>query len=49
MEKMPPSEVKAKSENEMFKEMLPFVIYAAIPLLITFSIAYFLGSTNQSM
>ncbi|GEM_PF-2302735 len=33
--------------NAIIKEMLPFALYAAIPILITISIAYFFGSTAQ--
>lgn len=41
-----PVEHKAKTENEMFKEMAPFAIYAAIPILITIAIAFVFGSTR---
>lgn len=41
---LPPSEKKARNESEMTQEMLPFLWYAAIPILITITIAYTFGS-----
>ncbi len=38
---------KTSNANAIIKEMLPFALYAAIPILITISIAYFFGSTAQ--
>lgn len=43
MEKLPPSEIKAKTSEQIFKEMMPFVIYAAIPLAITIILALTFG------
>ncbi|MBL7558080.1 MAG: hypothetical protein JNM24_19780 [Bdellovibrionaceae bacterium] len=43
MEKLPPSEIKAKTPEQTFKEMMPFVIYAAIPLAITIILALTFG------
>lgn len=43
MEKLPPSEIKAKNAEESFKEMLPFFVYAAIPLAITIILALTFG------
>lgn len=43
MEKLPPSEIKSKSPEQTFKEMLPFAIYAAIPLAITIILALTFG------
>jgi len=40
-----PYEKKAQTEQEMFHEMLPFLIYAAIPLIITVTIAFTFGQT----
>lgn len=37
-------EIKAKSQKEIFQEMLPFAVYAAIPILIVICIAYTFGS-----
>jgi hypothetical protein len=33
-----------KTENEIIREMLPFFLYAAIPILITVTIAYTFGT-----
>ena len=35
---------KKKSENEIAREMLPFALYAVIPILIAISIAFIFGS-----
>lgn len=43
----PASEVKAKNLEEVIREMTPFAIYAAIPIIITISIAFIFGSTVQ--
>jgi hypothetical protein len=42
-----PVEKKAQTLAEVIQEMAPFFIYAAIPILITISIAYFFGTTAQ--
>jgi hypothetical protein len=39
------SEIKAQSEKEMISEMLPFAVYAAVPILVTIAIAFLFGST----
>lgn len=44
---LPKSEVKAKNESEVIQEMLPFALYAALPILLTILIAYTMGSTQQ--
>ena len=44
---MEKSEIKAKNLHEMVKEMLPFAIYAIVPIAITIAIAYFFGTTAQ--
>jgi hypothetical protein len=36
-------EKKAQNEQELFQEMFPFLIYAAIPIAITLAIAFTLG------
>lgn len=36
-------EKKAKSESEIYKEIAPFFVYAAIPILITIAIAFTFG------
>lgn len=43
-EQLPKSEIKARNEQESIREMLPFAIYAFIPLLITITIAFTFGS-----
>lgn len=43
----PTSEIKAKTLDEVIREMTPFAIYAAIPIIITISIAFIFGSTVQ--
>jgi len=43
MEKLPPSEIKSKNPEQTFKEMLPFLVYAAIPLAITIILALTFG------
>ena len=40
-------EPKGKNLKEITHEMLPFAVYAAIPIIITIVIAYFFGSTAQ--
>lgn len=42
-EPLPTSEKKAQNDNEIFQEMMPFLLYAAIPILITLTIAFTLG------
>lgn len=42
-EKLPASEKKATNERELFQEMIPFLLYAAIPIIITITIAFTLG------
>lgn len=42
-----PTDKKAISADAVAREMFPFLIYAAIPIAITLTIAYFLGSTQQ--
>lgn len=37
-------EKKARNEEETAREMAPFAIYAAIPILITICIAFYFGS-----
>lgn len=44
MAELPASERKAQNESELFQELIPFAIYAAIPILITITIAFTLGS-----
>lgn len=44
---MQEQERKAKTTEEAIKEMLPFALYAAIPILITILIAYVFGTTAQ--
>lgn len=44
---LPKSEIKAKTAQETFREMLPFAIYAAIPIIVTILIAYNLGTTQN--
>lgn len=41
-----PVEPKAGNEKDMFKEMIPFALYAAVPILITITIAFVFGSTR---
>ena len=43
MDQLPKSEIKAQNEAEIIQEMLPFIIYAAIPLTITILIAWTFG------
>mgnify|MGYP003346589887 CR=1 FL=1 len=38
------AEVKAKNLEETVKEMLPFAIYAIVPILITITIAFTFGT-----
>lgn len=40
-------EPKAKNLSEIVTEMLPFALYAAIPIMITIAIAYIFGTTAQ--
>lgn len=40
-------EPKAKNLQETIAEMLPFAIYAAIPIIVTILIAYTFGTTAQ--
>ncbi len=40
MEKEP----KARNLEEAVKEMLPFIIYTAVPIIITISIAFIFGT-----
>ena len=40
-------EPKAKNLSEAVAEMLPFALYAAIPILITITIAFVFGTTAQ--
>ena len=37
-------EKKAKNLDETIKEMLPFAVYAAIPIIITIMIAFTFGT-----
>ena len=37
-------EKKAKNQEETVKEMAPFIIYTAIPIIIAISIALIFGS-----
>ncbi len=41
------AEKKGKNAEEIMKEMFPFLIYAAIPILLTILIAFTQGSTKQ--
>jgi len=41
-----PIEPKAKNEEEATREMLPFIIYTMIPIVITITIAFVFGSTK---
>jgi hypothetical protein len=41
---LPASERKAKNASETAREMAPFALYAAIPIIITICIALALGS-----
>lgn len=43
-EKLPASERKAKNAAESAREMAPFALYAAIPIIITVCIALVFGS-----
>lgn len=43
-EKLPASERKAKNAGESAREMAPFALYAAIPIIITVCIALVFGS-----
>lgn len=43
-EKLPASERKAKNASESAREMAPFALYAAIPIIITVCIAFIFGS-----
>ena len=36
-------EPKAQNEQQMFQEMIPFLLYAALPLLFTIAIAFTFG------
>lgn len=38
-----PVEKKGKNEGEIAQEMMPFIIYAAIPLVITITLALVFG------
>lgn len=38
---------KNVGEDDSIREMLPYLLYAAIPLAITFLIAFTMGSTQQ--
>lgn len=40
-------EPKAKNLSEVVREMAPFAIYAAIPVIITILIAFTFGTTAQ--
>jgi hypothetical protein len=40
-------ESKAQNLSETIAEMLPFALYAAVPIVITILIAYFFGTTAQ--
>jgi hypothetical protein len=42
-----PIEHKAQNEAEATSEMMPFLIYAAIPILLTIAIAFYFGTTSQ--
>lgn len=44
-QQLPKSEIKARTEEETAREMLPFAIYAALPIIVTIIIAFTLGST----
>lgn len=44
-QQLPKSEIKARNEEEIAREMLPFAIYAAIPIIVTIAIAFTFGST----
>jgi hypothetical protein len=43
-QQLPKSEIKAKNEDEIAAEMLPFAIYAIVPIAVTIIIAFVLGS-----
>lgn len=43
-EQLPASERKAKNAGESAREMAPFALYAAIPIIITVCIALVFGS-----
>ena len=40
-------EKKAKDLKEAVQEMMPFLIYAVIPIIITITIAFTFGTTKQ--
>ncbi|MBX2993668.1 MAG: hypothetical protein KF681_02570 [Bdellovibrionaceae bacterium] len=42
---LPASERKAQNLEEAKKEMWPFALYTAIPVIITIAIAFYFGST----
>jgi hypothetical protein len=42
-----PIEKKARNDQELFQEMIPFLWYAAIPILITIGIALTFGTSAQ--
>ena len=44
LSQMEKPEVKAKNLEETVKEMLPFAIYAIVPILITITIAFTFGT-----
>ncbi|MBX3017537.1 MAG: hypothetical protein KF767_06600 [Bdellovibrionaceae bacterium] len=45
-QQLPKSEIKARNADEAAREMLPFAIYAAIPIIVTIIVAFSLGSTT---
>ncbi len=47
MTNIPKSEIKAQNESEIIREMLPFALYAAVPILLTILIAFTFGNTQQ--
>lgn len=44
---LPKSEIKAKNEAEVIREMLPFALYAIVPIVVTIMIAFTFGSVQQ--
>ena len=40
-------EKKAQNLEEIFQEMIPFVLYAAIPIIITICVAFTFGVSKH--
>lgn len=43
---LPASEKKSKNLAETFHEMLPFLLYAAVPIIVTITIACVFGQAE---